>query len=100
MCWKSRVIYRRNRAILADIPNFVGVPGLETLWAALAQQRDWQRGVLAEGWAVTEGRGDSLIAALGHALDFWAWRSLTEGQGLDDEKTALLMTEMVQGIAR
>ena len=37
---------------------------------------------------------------LGHAIDFWAWRSLTEGQGLDDEKAALLMTEMVQGMAR
>ncbi len=92
--------YRRNRSIFGDIPNFEGVPGLEALFAAQAQQRDWQRGVLAEGWEVADDRRDSLMAALGHAIDFWTWRSLTEGQGLDDEKAALLMTEMVQGIAK
>jgi AcrR family transcriptional regulator len=91
--------YRRNRAVWADLPNFVGVPGLEALWAASAQHTDWQRGVLAEGWDVSEDRQESLMAGLGHALDFFAWRSLTEGQGLDDEKAAILMTEMVRGIA-
>jgi AcrR family transcriptional regulator len=91
--------YRRNRAIYADIPNFEGVPGLQALFALMAQQKDWQRGVLAEGWQVADDRRESLMAALGHAIDFWAWRSLTEGQGLDDEKAALLMTEMVEGIA-
>jgi AcrR family transcriptional regulator len=92
--------FRRNRAVYVDIPNFEGVPGLEALFALLAQQSDWQRGVLAEGWQVADDRRESLMAALGHAIDFWTWRSLTEGQGLDDEKAALLMTEMVQGIAK
>jgi AcrR family transcriptional regulator len=92
--------YGRNRAIYGDIPYFDGVPGLEALRAVMSQQADWQRSVLAEGWAVPDERRESLTAALGHALDFWAWRSLREGQGLDDEKAALLMTEMVQGIAR
>jgi AcrR family transcriptional regulator len=91
--------YRRNRTIWADMPNFAGVAGLEALWAAAAQQRDWQRAALVEGWDVAEDRRQSLMAALGHALDFWAWRSLAEGQGLDDEKAALLMTEMVRGVA-
>jgi len=54
----------------------------------------------AQGWEVTEDHRESLLAALGHAIDFWAWRSLTESQGLDDEKAALLMTDMVVGIAR
>jgi hypothetical protein len=75
------------------------VPGLEALFAIQAQQRDWQRGILAEGWQVVEERRESLMAALGHAIDFWTWRSLAEGQGLDDEKAAILMTEMVQGVA-
>ena len=48
---------------------------------------------------MAEERRESLMAALGHAIDFWTWRSLTEGQGLDDEKAAILMTEMVQGVA-
>src|SRR5713101_2169271 len=92
--------YRRNRAVYVDMPNFEGVPGLEALFALMAQQRDWQRGVLAEGWQVADDRQESLMAALGHAIDFWTWRSLTEGQGLDDEKAALLMTEMVQGLTK
>lgn len=32
---------------------------------------DWQRGILAEGWQVAEERRESLMAALGHAIDFW-----------------------------
>jgi AcrR family transcriptional regulator len=91
--------FRRRRAVYLDIPNFEGVPGLEALFAAKKQEMEWQRGVLAEGWQVADDRREWLIAALGHAIDFWSWRSLTEGQGLDDEKAALLMTEMVQGIA-
>ncbi|HUE68324.1 MAG TPA: hypothetical protein VMP38_09095 [Candidatus Acidoferrum sp.] len=50
------------------------------------------------GWPVTEERRGSLMAAIGHAIDLWTWRSLTEGQGLDDEKAAVLMTEIVQGV--
>ncbi len=91
--------YHRNRVVLADQQNFEGVPGVEALFAMQAQQRDWQRGILAEGWQVAEEHRESLMAALGHAIDFWTWRSLTEGQGLDDEKAAILMTEMVQGVA-
>jgi hypothetical protein len=92
--------YRRNRSVFGDIPNFEGVHGLEGLFAAQAQLMDWRRGVLAQGWQVADDRRESLMAALGHAIDFWTWRSLTEGQGLDDEKAALLMTEMVEGIAK
>ncbi|TMF52104.1 MAG: TetR/AcrR family transcriptional regulator [Chloroflexi bacterium] len=92
--------YRRNRTVWADMPNFFGVPGLEALWAAAGQQRNWQRDVLAAGWEIQDDRRESMLAAIGHAIDFWAWRSLTESQGLDDEKAAILMTEMVGGVAR
>jgi AcrR family transcriptional regulator len=92
--------YRRNRTVWSEMPNFFGVPGLDALWAIAAKQREWQRSVLAQGWEVAEERRESLTAALGHAIDFWAWRSLAEGQGLDDEKAALLMTDMIAGIAR
>jgi len=51
-----------------------------------------------DGWP--EVGAPPMLAAIGHAIDFWPWRSLTESQGLDDEKAALLMTEMVQGLAR
>jgi hypothetical protein len=55
------------------------VPGLKALFAILAQQGDWQRGILAEGWPVAEERQESLMAAIGHPIDFWTWCSLTEG---------------------
>jgi hypothetical protein len=76
------------------------VPGLEALFAAKKQEMEWQRRVLAEGWQVADDRRESLMAALGHSVDFWTWRSLAEGQGLDDEKAALLMTEMVVGLTK
>jgi AcrR family transcriptional regulator len=50
------------------------------------------RQVLAEGW-----HGDPVLvrAAVGHALDFWAWRSLAH-QGLDDAAIASLMLAMLR----
>jgi hypothetical protein len=63
-----------------------------------AQQKDWQRSVLAQGWTVGKDRGSALTAALGHALDFWTWHSLAIGQGLDDQDAAALMTQMVLGV--
>jgi hypothetical protein len=38
-------------------------------------------------------------AAIGHALDFWTWKSLTGDQGLSDDEAAALMTQMVQSVA-
>src|SRR3984893_1299070 len=92
--------FRRRRAVYLDIPNFEAVPGLEAMFAAKAQQSDWQRAALAEGWVVTDERRESPMGPLGPAIDFWTWPSLTEGQGLADENAALLMTEMVGGIAQ
>ncbi len=92
--------YRRNRAVFADMDNFRDVPGLEGLWAVMNQRTEWQRDVLAQGWDVPASRRATLLAMLTHAIDFLAWRSLTENQGLDDEEAARLMTEMVSGVAR
>jgi hypothetical protein len=41
----------------------------------------------------------AVVAAIGHALDFWTWKSLTENQGLGDDDAATLMAQMVQGVA-
>lgn len=47
---------------------------------------------LLEGWP-----GDAILvrAAVGHALDFWAWRSLAH-QGLDDDAITSLMLAMLR----
>jgi hypothetical protein len=39
-------------------------------------------------------------AAIGHALAFPTWRSLTHGQGLADDDAVVLMCLLVEGIAR
>ena len=43
---------------------------------------------------------DELRAAIGHALAFTTWRSLTREQGLDDSQAAELMCGLVAGVAR
>ncbi len=39
-----------------------------------------------------------LLAALGHALDFWTWRSLVHEQALTDEQAMELMVGMVRSL--
>ena len=48
--------------------------------------------VLAEGWPETP----AVRAAIGHAVDFQAWRSLAFKQGLDDELAVRLMLGLVK----
>jgi AcrR family transcriptional regulator len=91
--------YRRNRTVFGDIDMFLEAPGLGVLYQAMEQQKNWQRAVLAQGWAVATDREAAMTAALGHALDFYTWKSLAIGQGLEDQEAAALMTQMVQGVA-
>lgn len=62
----------------------------------------WERmrDVLAVGWRTRGKRRELLLAAIGHALDFEAWRSLVREQGLDDEKAIELMVGMVRCLMR
>jgi AcrR family transcriptional regulator len=56
------------------------------------------REVLAAGWeARSPEQRELLLGALGHALDFQTWRSLVRQQGLDEDRAAELMVEMVRG---
>ena len=51
----------------------------------------------AGGWRTG---GSTLLAALGHALNFWTWRSLVGDQGLSDEEAVEVMVGMVRSSAR
>lgn len=55
------------------------------------------RDTLAAGWSRRSAR---LIAALGHAVDFRTWESLTVRQGLDDAAATELMLAFVQCACR
>jgi AcrR family transcriptional regulator len=62
----------------------------------------WERmqDVLAVGWRVRGRRRELLLAAIGHALDFEAWRSLVRQQCLDDEQAIEVMVGMVRCLVR
>jgi AcrR family transcriptional regulator len=68
----------------------VTVPYLQ-LW-------DRARYALVTGWGAEDQRLKTLLAALGHALDFWTWRSLVHEQGLTDEEAIELMVGMVRSL--
>lgn len=50
--------------------------------------------VLSAGWGARGGRARLLRAAVGHALDFFAWRSLRR-QGLSNADAVALMSKLV-----
>jgi AcrR family transcriptional regulator len=55
-------------------------------------------GGLAAGWGTRPEGQRHLRAAVGHALRFATWRSLT-GEGLDDEEAVDMMVRWIEGLA-
>jgi AcrR family transcriptional regulator len=75
---------------------------LPALRDALAPMDDQMRQMaegLATGWRVRRGSERDFGAALGHALDFWTWRSFA-GRGLSTEEAARLMGCFVESVSR
>jgi hypothetical protein len=70
--------------------------------ASAPYRRHWDRAryALVGGWGVEDQQLKTLLAALGHALNFWTWRSLVREQGLGDEEAVDLMVGMVRSSAR
>jgi AcrR family transcriptional regulator len=58
----------------------------------------WERmkQTLAAGWESPEGPPQPLLGAIGLALDFHTWRTMTRHQGLSDEQAIELMVGMVR----
>ena len=58
----------------------------------------WERmtATLAAGWESPDGSPRPLVGAIGLALDFQTWRTMTRKQGLSDEQAIELMSGMVQ----
>jgi AcrR family transcriptional regulator len=57
------------------------------------------RDVLVDAWPADSKRQKRLVAAAGHALDFFTWRSLRR-QGLTDEEAAELNVDFVRAKKR
>jgi len=83
--------------LVRDAPK---MPALAELLAPYSHYLTAVRDVLATGWGARGKRRELLLAAIGHALDFAAWRSLARGQGLEEEMAVDLMVRLVRGAAR
>ena len=73
-----------------------------TLEVTVPYLKHWDRAryALATGWGAEDQQLKTLLAALGHALDFRTWRSLVHEQGLTDEEAIELMVGMVRSLMR
>jgi AcrR family transcriptional regulator len=71
----------------------------ETMKPVLAH---WERmmGTLAEGWGASDESFRLLRGAIGVALDFQTWRTMTRKQGLSNEQAIELMAGMVRCVLR
>jgi AcrR family transcriptional regulator len=81
--------YRRTERmtgnILRDLP---GSPALQEVAAPMLEYWTSVRRLLGRGWNARGRRRRLLDAAIGHALEFDTWRSLTQREGLDDDEAA------------
>ena len=89
-----RVNARLMSNILRDMPLFADVGGDEQYLDRVSQTFS----TLTDGWAVDAAVRPALEAAIGHAMAFETWRSLTE-PGLSDEQARDMMVGFVTGIA-
>lgn len=66
--------------------------------ATESYRQHWDRAkyALVAGWGAEDQGLKTLLGALGHALNFWTWRSLAREQGLSDEEAIELMVSMVR----
>jgi AcrR family transcriptional regulator len=93
--------YRRTESMLENLHrDEPTVPLVKERFAGFHQYLSSARDTLVRGHAARGRRRDELRAAIGHALAFTTWRSLTREQGLDDSQAVALMRELVAGVER
>jgi hypothetical protein len=70
--------------------------------ASAPYRRHWEeaRHALVASWGVEDQRLKTLLSALGHAFNFWTWRSRVGDQGLTDKEAVELMVGMVSSSVR
>jgi AcrR family transcriptional regulator len=94
--------YRRGEPMIANLVRDEG--RVEALSRPMARRREYfaavrEALVRGRGRGLRGGRRERLRAAVGHAIDFATWRSLTRDQGLDDAEAVDLMTKLVTSAA-
>jgi AcrR family transcriptional regulator len=89
-----RVNARLMGNILRDMPIFADIGGNEEYLDRVGRMY----ATLTDGWTVDDTVRPSLETAIGHAMAFETWRSLTE-PGLSDDQARDMMVGFVTGIA-
>ena len=88
--------YRRTERMMDNLHrDELTVPVVKRLFTPFRGYLSAARETLVRGRPVRGRRRDTTRAAIGHALAYPTWRSLTREQGLDDEQARTLMCELV-----
>jgi AcrR family transcriptional regulator len=89
--------YRRTEPMVENLHrDEVTVPVVAARFADFHDYIAAARDLLMEGRSLRGRRQDHARAAIGHALAFPTWQSLTRDQGLDDDQAAELMCRLAQ----
>lgn len=81
--------------LLRDLPD---MPVLQEVAAPFIEYWQTVRAVLDRGWKTRGHKRTLLRAAIGHAIEFDTWRSLTRREGLDDAEAVELMVRLVRAV--
>jgi AcrR family transcriptional regulator len=81
--------------LLRDLPD---MPVLQEVAAPLIGYWQTVRAALERGWNTRGSKRARLRAAIGHAIEFDTWRSLTRREGLDDAEAVELMVRLVRAV--
>lgn len=88
--------YRRTERMMTNIlRDGATMPIVGRMLGGYRDYLDAARDALLSGRGVREPERRQVSAAIGHALTFGAWRSLTREQGLTDAQAAGLMCRLV-----
>ncbi|MGH2560519.1 MAG: TetR/AcrR family transcriptional regulator [Thermomicrobiales bacterium] len=92
--------FRQGEPMIANsLRDAPAIPALMEATAPVFVLIEQMAAILAGGWDVPPDRRRLFRAAIGHALDFHAWRSLARTQDLTDDQAVALMTAMVHAAA-
>lgn len=81
--------------LLRDLPDS---PVLREVATPFVQYWDTVREQLDRGWKIRGPKRKLVRAAVGHAIAFETWRSLTRREGLDDTAAAETMANLVRAV--
>jgi AcrR family transcriptional regulator len=99
--------FRRREGLLAnilrdqEIPHLKDDPDVREIMRPIVEHWERMHRVLAPGWETPNTHSEALlVGAIGLALDFQSWRTMTRKPGMTDEQAVELMVRMVRCLTR